>query len=103
MGLARALTSGRGDVEDLAQEVFVRVWRNLRSFRGDSTFRTWLHRVAVNVIRTSQSRQWRLTRLLVSRDRDDPLPDVDSGEEPADTTLARRQIIERALGTLSDD
>jgi RNA polymerase sigma-70 factor (ECF subfamily) len=103
IALARVLTSGRGDPEDLAQDVFVRVWRSLRSFRGESTFRTWLHRVAINVIRTSQSRQWRLTRLFVSRDRDDQPPDIVSGDEPIDAMLARRQVIERALATLSDE
>jgi len=101
--LARVLTSGRGDAEDLAQEVFVRAWRSLRSFRGDSAFRTWLHRVAINVIRTSQSRQGRLMRIFVTRDRDDMPADPASGEEPVDATLARRQIIDRALATLSDE
>lgn len=109
--LARVLTAGRGDPEDLAQDVFVRAWRNLRSFRGESTFRTWLHRVAINVIRTSQSRQGRLMRMFVSRDRDEPLdgardrppPEQVSGEEPVDATLARRQVIDRALATLSDE
>ena len=47
--LARVLTSGRGDAEDLAQDVFVRAWRSIGGFRGESTFRTWLHRVAINV------------------------------------------------------
>jgi RNA polymerase sigma-70 factor, ECF subfamily len=103
IALARALSPGGGDEEDLAQEVFVRAWRSLRSFRGESTFRTWLHRVAINVIRTSRSRQWRLARLFVSRNRDDRPPEVVSGEEPADATLARRQVIERALATLSGE
>ena len=101
--LARVLTGGRGDQEDLAQDVFVRAWRSLRSFRGESTFRTWLHRVALNVIRTSQSRQGRLMRLFVSRDRDDPAPEPASGEEAVDATLARRQLIDRALATLSEE
>ncbi len=101
--LARVLTGGRGDPEDLAQDVFVRAWRSLKSFRGESTFRTWLHRVAINVIRTSQSRQGRLMRLFVARDRDDPPPELESGEEPADATLARRQLIDRALATLSEE
>jgi RNA polymerase sigma-70 factor (ECF subfamily) len=101
--LARVLTVGRGDPEDLAQDVFVRAWRNLRSFRGESTFRTWLHRVAINVIRTSQSRQGRLMRLFVSRDRDEDPPEQPSGDEPVDTALARRQVIDRALATLPDD
>jgi RNA polymerase sigma-70 factor (ECF subfamily) len=110
--LARVLTSGRGDAEDLAQDVFVRAWRSIRSFRGESTFRTWLHRVAINVIRTSQSRQGRLMRMFTARGRDDesleaarvgPALDPASGEEPVDATLARRQVIDRALAALPEE
>lgn len=35
--------------QDLTQEAFIRAWRKLDGFRGDSAFGTWLHRVAVNV------------------------------------------------------
>jgi RNA polymerase sigma-70 factor (ECF subfamily) len=101
--LARVLTSGRADAEDLAQDVFVRAWRSLRAFRGESTFRTWLHRVAINVIRTSQSRERRLMRVFAPRVRDEAPPDRASGEEPVDAVLARRQLIDRALATLPDD
>src|SRR5947209_2255979 len=37
------------DVEDLAQDVFMRVYRNLHRFRGRSSFYTWLYRITVNV------------------------------------------------------
>ena len=103
IALARVLTSGQGDAEDLAQEIFVRAWRNLGGFRGGSAFRTWLHRVAINVIRTSQTRQGRLARLFVARRRDDQMPDPPSGDEPVDATVARRQLIDRALATLPEE
>jgi RNA polymerase sigma-70 factor (ECF subfamily) len=38
-----------GDVEDLTQEVFLRIFRNLHRFRGQSSFYTWLYRITVNV------------------------------------------------------
>jgi RNA polymerase sigma-70 factor (ECF subfamily) len=36
--------------EDLTQEVFIRAWSKLGTFRGESSFGTWLHRLAVNLI-----------------------------------------------------
>jgi RNA polymerase sigma-70 factor (ECF subfamily) len=38
--------------EDLTQEVFIRAWGKLGSFRGDARFGTWLHRLAVNLLLT---------------------------------------------------
>lgn len=102
--LARVLTGGRGDADDIAQDVFVRAWRSLRGFRGDSTFRTWLHRVAINVVRTSQAKQGRLRRLFVDRgDPETPQVEVAAREEAVDATLARRQMIDRALAALPDE
>jgi RNA polymerase sigma-70 factor (ECF subfamily) len=43
------LNVSSGDVEDLAQEVFLRIFRNLHRFRGQSSFYTWLYRITVNV------------------------------------------------------
>jgi RNA polymerase sigma-70 factor, ECF subfamily len=100
--LAQVLTSGRGDPDDIAQEVFVRAWRSLRTFRGESLFRTWLHRVAINVVRTSQTRRGRWLRLFTS-DSEEGTPEQATGEEPLDAVLARRQVIDRALATLPED
>lgn len=41
---------GEGEADDVTQEVFVRAWRKLDRFRGESAFGTWLYRLAVNVI-----------------------------------------------------
>lgn len=47
--LVRRMAGGR-DTDELTQDVFVRVWQKLATFRGDSAFGTWLHRLAVNVV-----------------------------------------------------
>jgi RNA polymerase sigma-70 factor (ECF subfamily) len=61
--LVRRMTGGR-DADELTQDVFVRVWQKLGSFRGDAAFGTWLHRLAVNVVierfRTDTVRRQRL-------------------------------------------
>lgn len=46
--LAYRLTGNYDDASDVVVEAFVRVFQGLHTFRGDSQFRTWLHRVVVN-------------------------------------------------------
>jgi len=43
--------------EDLTQEVFIRAWRKLDTFKGDSQFGTWLHRLAVNHVLSRRETQ----------------------------------------------
>lgn len=47
--LARKMLRDPEEAADLAQEVFVQVWRGLPSFRRESRFRTWLYRIVVNL------------------------------------------------------
>jgi len=60
--LARRM-AGPESADELTQDVFVRVWQKLATFRGESSFATWLHRLAVNVIIE------RFRTLGVARDR----------------------------------
>ena len=48
--LCLRLTGDVRDAEERTQDVFVRLWDKLRSFRGESAFSSWLHRLAVNVV-----------------------------------------------------
>jgi len=48
--LCLRITRNTSDAEDLTQEVFLQLFRKVATFRGDSAFSTWLHRVAMNVV-----------------------------------------------------
>lgn len=48
--LCLRMTRDRGEAEELVQDVFVKLWDKLGSFRGGSAFSTWLHRVTVNTV-----------------------------------------------------
>ena len=47
--LAYQMSHNHEDAEDIAQEVFIKLWRIIHKFKGKSSFFTWLYRVAVNV------------------------------------------------------
>ena len=92
--LGLRLTGSPSDAEDVVQEAFVKAWKNLGRFRGDSAFGTWLFRIATN-----------LCRDLHKRRRPDLLEDANdhSDEEaaPPGDTMARREI-SKGLSKLSD-
>jgi RNA polymerase sigma-70 factor, ECF subfamily len=107
LNLVLAMTAGDADADDLAQETFIRAWRSIAGFRADSTFRTWLFGIAINVIRTHRGRRSRRRQLFWSPPADpdvaaDPLEraSVDDGIE---APLAMREVIDRALATLPVD
>ena len=52
--LCLRLAADPGLAEELTQDVFVRAWEKLRTFRGESAFSTWLHRLTVNVVLTEK-------------------------------------------------
>ena len=44
-----SFTKSKEDSEDLAQQTFIKVWQQIKSFRGDSAFFTWVYRIAINL------------------------------------------------------
>ncbi|MBI2834892.1 MAG: sigma-70 family RNA polymerase sigma factor [Acidobacteria bacterium] len=103
--LARALAGD--EAEDVAQEAFVRAYRGIGRFRGDSTFATWLYRVTLNVARTHLERRSARARWLsASIDEERGVARVEavaSHGEPVDDAFARRDAIDRALQALPVD
>jgi RNA polymerase sigma-70 factor (ECF subfamily) len=98
-GLCAALLSDRDEGEDAAQEVFVKAYRSLASFRGDASFSTWLHRIALNRCRDLlRARSRRKTEswdgILEKREGVEPeVTPVETGLDAADSAdLARRLL-----------
>ena len=79
--VAYALLGSRQDAEEVVQDTFLRAYRALPAFRGDSSLETWLHRITVNLARNKF--QWNHRRgggLNVSLTASDD--DGESGTEP---------------------
>ncbi len=68
--LVYGMTSNREDAEDLVQEVFVKAWKALSHFREQSSFYTWVYRIALN--RTINFRKKRNRRKSTSFEEFDP-------------------------------
>jgi len=67
--LSLRLCSDPALAEELTQDVFVRAWKKLDTFRGDSAFSSWLYPIAVNTALTERrSRQRRLARIFPTED-----------------------------------
>lgn len=67
------MVGDRGTAEELTQDVFVRCWEKLGTFRGDSQFSTWLHRLAVNVVLNEREAEGRRRKR-----HDDGVEDLDT-------------------------
>jgi len=104
--LAMNLLGDRDEAHDLSQEVFLRVFRTIHRFRGQSSLRTWIYRIAVNQAR-NRHRFWRRRHRAdqVSLDahmavHGDWLPSNDAWP---DSVLAQRELaarLQRALDGL---
>jgi RNA polymerase sigma-70 factor (ECF subfamily) len=71
------MVADRTRAEELTQDVFVRAWDKLHLFRGESSFSTWLHRMAVNVVLNARKAEGRLRAKFEDSDEDhglDALP-----------------------------
>lgn len=106
--LARILTGGDADAEDLVQDTFVRAFRGIARFRGDSAFRTWLYRIAVNVIRSHVAQKGRRMQVVTTsstpgeEEREPAIERVRSAEN-LEATVVRRHMIDRALAALPEE
>lgn len=110
LSLAARFVHNADDAKDVYQEVLIRVYRGLPSFRGDSQFGTWLHRITVNVCVSFVRQRKRAGTREGARGDDDeegveiaPVEPVSDAAAPDRRTMDGeiRERITRALGVLS--
>ena len=92
---------GTEDAQDASQEVWIRVWRNIKGFRGESAFSTWLYRIAMNTCLSVRQKEGRREEREYGGDEMPYLPEPPGGEaDPEASVLSaeRREEIEAALG-----
>ena len=97
-GLISRSVSDRSEAEDLSQEVFLRIYRGLPYFRGDSKLTTWIYRIVINLL--SQRRPALATISLDETDEDDR-PRLEAGaQERAFADLVLRDRLDKAIQQL---
>lgn len=90
--LAYRLLGDRHEAEDVAQEAYLRVHRSLRTFRGDSSFHTWLYRIVANAALSHLRRRGRFGDPTDQADLASRLPGRDPAEDEVDRDELRRAL-----------
>ncbi len=104
------LVHNRDDAEDVAQEVFIEVFRSVDKFRFQSKISTWLYRIAVNrslnFIRNNKKRRWFKSFEDTFRDRNAEIFNLAANPETPEQDLEKRQrtaLLHEAIDTLPEN
>jgi RNA polymerase sigma-70 factor (ECF subfamily) len=97
--LCLRMTGNTSEAEDLMQEVFIQLFRKIGSFRGESAFTTWLHRLTVNqVLMHFRKRGVRLEQ--TTEDGETPVQIVMGTENPNAMPIVDRIALDKAIEQL---
>ncbi|NLY63900.1 MAG: RNA polymerase sigma factor RpoE [Alcaligenaceae bacterium] len=110
MRLLSRMLNNQSKVEDIAQETFIKAYRALPQFRGDSAFYTWLYRIAINTARnwlSSNQRKMMVSDTFETKEgetfsQSDNLIDIDTPE----SRMVSKEIahtVNQAIGDLPED
>lgn len=106
--LAFHLVRDREEAADLAQEAFLKAWRSLATFQGESSFSTWMHRLTTNVCLDYLRKQTRRQGVSVAVSLDDeetviPEPADHAGDPQVQLEQSeRRRALSQALQDLPE-
>ncbi len=92
------------DAFDVAQDAFIKAWRSIEGFKGDSAFSTWLYRITVNTAKDAIAARAR-RRELSSTDDEGTVIDAPSPDTPETEYIKkeRREELYRAIDSLDPD
>jgi RNA polymerase sigma-70 factor (ECF subfamily) len=97
--LCLRMTQNASEAEDLAQEVFIQLFRKIGSFRGESAFTTWLHRMTVNqVLMHFRKRSVKLEQ--TTEEGETPVQVVKGTENPNNMPVVDRIALDKAIEQL---
>ena len=97
--LCLRMTNNQTEAEDLTQEVFIQLYRKISSFRGDSAFSTWLHRLTVNQV-LMHFRRRSVKNEKTTDEGEMPEQTVKGSENPNRMTVIDRIALKKAIGEL---
>ncbi len=97
--LALRMTGSQTEAEDLTQEVFIQLFRKIGSFRGDSAFSTWLHRMTVNQV-LMHFRRRSVKNERTSEDGEMPEQTVHGTSNPRKMQVIDRIALKNAIAEL---
>ena len=97
--LCLRMTSSQTEAEDLTQEVFIQLFRKIGSFRGDSAFSTWLHRMTVNQV-LMHFRRRSVKNERTSDDGEMPEQTVNGTADPNKMPVVDRIALKNAIAQL---
>jgi RNA polymerase sigma-70 factor (ECF subfamily) len=107
--LVSRFVSDAAEAEDVAQEAFIKAYRALASFRGDSAFYTWLYRIAINTAKnalvSNRRRPVDFDLDLQDPEQYDRHARLKEGDTPEGVLLTEeiRAVVERAMEQLPED
>jgi RNA polymerase sigma-70 factor (ECF subfamily) len=96
---------GMSDAEDIAQQVFLNVWKSAQRWRPEARFTTWLLTIAKRLVFNESRRRGRARLIPQSRDPDEERPDHPDGAPGPDQQILERELheaIEQALAFLPE-
>ncbi|MGA0583714.1 RNA polymerase sigma factor RpoE [Castellaniella ginsengisoli] len=110
MRLLSRMIHDPAEVEDVAQEAFIKAYRALPQFRGESAFYTWLYRIALNTARNWQAASFRRPATVTPLENEDgeTFDQIDglSDQSTPESLMASRQVaqaVNEAIDALPDD